>query len=90
MTELRLRDLKGLGVKSEEMLAQVGVDTVADFMAADPFNIYKKLKVKIPSTSLNFLYAMIGAQENRHWKEVKDELKTGILLRLEKMGIAPK
>lgn len=90
MTELRLRNLKGLGIRSEEMLSQVGIYSVEDFMASDPFEVYKKLKEKVPGTSLNALYAMIGAQENRHWKEVKDDLKTAILLRLEAMGIAPK
>ena len=90
MSELRLRNLKGLGIRSEEMLSQVGIYCVDDFIASDPFEIYKSLKEKVPGTSLNMLYAMIGAQENRNWREVKDELKTAILLRLEQMGIAPR
>ncbi|TVZ41799.1 DNA transformation protein [Alteromonadaceae bacterium 2753L.S.0a.02] len=90
MKQKRLSDLKGLGERSEEVLAMVGIHTVEEFLAADPFEIYKDLKATVPGTSINALYAMIGAQEDRHWQAVKNELKTTIILRLEEMGIAPK
>ena len=40
----RLRDLNGFGPKSEEILAKVDIHTVEAFMAADPFELYAKLK----------------------------------------------
>jgi hypothetical protein len=40
--QARLRDLKGFGPKSEEILALVNIDSVEDFMNVDPYqsNLY--------------------------------------------------
>lgn len=75
---------------SESQLAQVGIFTVEQFLAEDPFDLYSKLKEQSNSVSLNFLYAMIGAQENRTWQSVASEDRTQILMRLDDMGLAPK
>ena len=85
-----IRDLKNLGPKSEIMLAQIGINTLTDFNAVDPFEIYKQLKQSHQSTSINFLYAIIGARDNCHWQKVAKEQKTTILLRLDDLGLAPK
>jgi DNA transformation protein len=85
-----LHQLKGLGPKSQAMLLQVGILSVEQFMATDPFAIYAQLHVTIPNLSLNMLYAMIGAQEDVHWQLIKAERKTEILLRLDDMGLAPR
>ena len=85
---MKLRDLKGLGEKSEENLSLVGITSVEQLMAADPFVLYKELKEKVPGTSLNMLYAIIGARENISWQQVVRERKTEILVRLDDMGIA--
>lgn len=86
----RLRDLKGFGPKSEEILARVNINNVDDFIAVDPFELYKRLKETVKGTGLNSLYAIIGARENCHWQTVAKEQKIAILLRLEDMGLAPK
>lgn len=82
--------MKGLGPKSSAALRDVGIETVEQFRAHDPFRLYAMLKAKHADTSLNFLYAIIGAQEDVHWQEIKRSRKTAILLRLEEMGLAPK
>lgn len=87
---MKIRELKGLGEKSEEMLQQVGIHSVDEFMQADPFDIYRKLKAQIPGTSLNALYAMMGAQENLDWRDIAKTRKTEILVKLDDLGIAPK
>ena len=87
---MRLRDLKGFGPKSEEILANVNVSSVEDFMAVDPFDLYKELKEKVKGTGLNSIYAIIGAREGLHWQEVSRTRKSEILMRLDDMGIAPK
>ena len=87
---MRLRDLKGFGPKSEEILAKVNVNSVDDFMASDPYSLYKDLKEKVKGTGLNSIYAIIGAQEGLHWQEISRTRKTEILIRLDDMGIAPK
>ena len=40
-----------------------------------------------PRASVNLLYALIGAVENRDWREVARSERTTILLRLEEMGL---
>jgi len=82
--------LMGLGPKSKQMLKQVGVTDVQQFLAFDPFELYRLLKQKVPGVSLNMLYAILGAQENVPWQEIKKNRRTEILLRLDDMGIAPK
>ena len=86
----RLRDLKGFGPKSEIIFAEVGIHSVAEFMAIDPYDLYKKLKEQVKGTGLNSIYAIIGARDGIHWLEVSRTRKTEILLRLDDMGIAPK
>lgn len=89
-----ITDLRGLGPKSKAMLHSIGVTSVEQFMAADVFVLYARIQSEHQSanpsanqaTSLNLLYAMIGAQENRHWQEIKRERRLEILLRLEAMG----
>ena len=87
---MRLRDLKGFGPKSEEILAEVNINSVDDFMAIDPFELYKQLKLKVKGTGLNSIYAIIGAREDIHWQEVAKTRKEEILYRLDDMGLAPK
>jgi len=90
MQKLRLRDLKGFGSKSEEILAKVDIHSVDDFMKTEPFELYAKLKEKVKGTGLNSIYAIIGAQQDIHWQEVARSRREEILLRLDDMGLAPK
>lgn len=87
---MRLRDLKGFGPKSEEILAKVNIHNVDEFMACDPFELYKQLKLTVKGTGLNSIYAIIGARENIHWQEVAKTRKVEILMQLDDMGLAPK
>lgn len=87
---MRLRDLKGFGPKSEEILAKVNIHSVDDFMAIDPFELYKQLKLNVKGTGLNSIYAIIGAREGIHWQDVARTQKQEILFRLDDMGLAPK
>ena len=43
----RLRDLKGFGPKSEEILASVEIHSIEDFMAIDPFELYATLPATV-------------------------------------------
>jgi len=85
----RLRDLNGFGPKSEEILEKVGIIGVEDFMAIDPYELYRQLK-PIKGMGMNSIYAIIGARENVSWLEIARERKTEILLTLDDMGLAPK
>ena len=82
--------LRGLGPKSRDMLGRVGVTSAAELEASDPFTLYARIKTVDAKASLNLLYALIGAIENRDWREVAREDKTRILMRLDDLGLAPK
>lgn len=86
----RLRDMRGLGLRSEEWLPLVGIDSPAALRAADPFEVYARLKATVPGTNVNALYALIGAIEDRHWQDIKRERRGEIVLRLDEMGLAPR
>jgi DNA transformation protein len=85
----RLRDLNGFGPRSEEILAEVGIHSVDDFMAIDPYDLYGKIK-PMKGMGLNSIYAIIGARENLSWLDVANTRKTEILMRLDDLGLAPK
>ena len=87
---MNVASLKGLGPRSSAALREIGIESVKELLGRDPFDVYAELKAKVPGTSLNFLYALIGAIEDVHWQEIKRTRRTAILLRLEEMGIAPK
>ena len=85
----RLRDLNGFGPRSEEILAEVGIHSVLDFMSVDPYELYARIK-PMKGMGLNSIYAIIGARENISWIEVKNTRKAEILMRLDDLGLAPK
>lgn len=86
--QIRLGDLQGFGPKSEEILAQVNIFSVEEFMAIDPYELYSRIR-HLKGIGLNSIYAIIGARENIPWLEVAQTRKTEILMRLDDMGIAP-
>lgn len=86
---LRLSDLKGFGPKSEEILAQVNIHSVEQFLNCDGFELYAALKKTVKGTGLNSIYAILGAQQDVHWQEIARTQKYEILLRLDDMGLAP-
>lgn len=88
-TPKRLRDLNGFGPRSEEILADVGINSIDDFMAIDPYLLYAKLK-PMKGMGLNSIYAIIGARENLSWLVIAKDRKTEILMRLDDLGLAPK
>lgn len=85
----RLRDLTGFGPRSELILAEVGIHSVEEFMAIDPYDLYAKIK-PMKGIGLNSIYAIIGARENIPWLEVANTRKAEILMRLDDLGLAPK
>ena len=80
----RLRDLKGLGPESQRQLNTIGIDTRADLEAMGPARAFLKLgKERNKPPSLNFLYAMVGALEDRHWLDIAQSEKCRLLMELD-------
>lgn len=82
--------LRNFGPKSQAWLAGLGIEDLAALRRADAFQVYARLKAQGVPVSLNLLYALLGAQQDRDWREVKREERSAILLRLDDMGLAPR
>ena len=80
----RIRDLRGLGAKSEESLAQVGIRSVDDLRAIGPVMAFYRLRMRSRERgealpSMNFLYALVGALSDRPWQEVARSERADLL-----------
>lgn len=82
-----LADLPNFGPQSQQWLQAVGIRTIADLRAQDPYEVYARLRANIPGVSLTMLYAILGAVEDRSWLDIKRERRTAILLELERRGL---
>jgi DNA transformation protein len=68
--------LPGLGPKSTEWLAEVGITTVAELREVGAIAAYRRLKHWNPRlVSLNALYALHAAVHGLHWRAVDDATK---------------
>ncbi len=85
-----VESMQALGPMSRRLLAQIGVKSASQLRARDPFDVYAQLKALDNSVSLNMLYGLIAAIEDRDWREVARSDRTRILMRLDDLGLAPK
>src|SRR3984957_15173059 len=85
---LRIRDLRNLGAKSEEMLGEIGVRSADELRRRGAVEAFYQLKLAGAASSLNTLWALAGAlepwPEGRHWREVaRGDERLSLLLSLE-------
>ena len=79
-----LSKLKGLGPKSEKCLNEIGIHTEEDLARTGAVKTFIKLKKECSTKpSLNFLYALVGAIENKHWADIAKSEKSCLLMELE-------
>jgi DNA transformation protein and related proteins len=78
-----LATLPGLGPASAALLARAGVRNAAALRTRDAFDLYAELKALDARTTLNMLYALIGAQEDVDWRTIARERRTAIALELD-------
>lgn len=86
---MSLKQLPGLGPKTEGLLKSVGIQTKEGFMAWDPVALYAHIVRQKGKTSINLLYAFIGAQEGVSWLVIAQERRSELLIMLDDLGIAP-
>lgn len=79
----RLRDLPGLGPKSEAMLDEIGIKDDADLRRIGPVRAFLMLRKQGRNPSLNLLYAMTGALNGKNWLEVAQSQRVELLLELD-------
>ncbi len=77
-----LARLQGLGPASEKALNAIGIHSRADLEAIGPVQAFLRLRAR-GRVSLNFLYAMVGALEGRHWADIARGEKDRLLLELD-------
>jgi len=78
-------DLPGLGPKSLAVLKQVGVESREQLVALGAITAYQRVQ-RLGGEfkpSLNLLYALVGAIEQRDWREVARQEKLRLLTELE-------
>lgn len=80
----RLRDMQGLGPKSEAWLIEVGIHTPEELREMGAIRAFIRLKNECSTPpSLNFLYAMVGAIEGESWLSIAKHEKGRLLTELE-------
>jgi DNA transformation protein and related proteins len=70
-----------------QMLTSVGVTDAKQLRKADLYQLYARIKAHNPRTSINLLYAMMGAVDDVDWREVAKDRRTEVLMRLQDMGM---
>lgn len=80
---MRIRDLRGLGPKTEEQLRCVGVESPEDLIEIGAVEAFVRLRRSGAKPSLNFLYAMVGALEDRSWLDIAQNERESILMALD-------
>ena len=79
-----LSKLKGLGPKSEQQLNEIGIYTRKELKNIGPVNAFITLQRECSiKPSLNFLYAMVGALEDRHWTDIAKSERERLLFELD-------
>lgn len=81
---MKVSQLKGLGPKTEKYLNNIGIYTRDDLAAVGAVPAYLKL-IESGQTipHLSFLYALVGALEDRSWLDIANTEKERLLYELE-------
>ena len=86
--KLRIRDLRNLGVKSEQLLADIGIRSADELRRQGAVRSYAELRRAGAAPSLNMLWALAGAldpwPEGTHWREIaRGSARLSLLLAVE-------
>ncbi|MBI9072834.1 MAG: TfoX/Sxy family DNA transformation protein [Melioribacteraceae bacterium] len=71
--------MKNLGPESRKKLEEVGIFNYKDLLQFDSISVYVEVKKKFPDTSLNFLWALEGAIQNKDWRDITKSEKQNLL-----------
>jgi len=79
-----INELSCLGPTSEKMLATIGVHNKEDLQDIGPVQAYLELEQHYkPKPSLNLLYAMTLALEDRPWPSLTKEERVNLIMEVE-------
>jgi hypothetical protein len=93
--KLRIRDLRNLGVKTEQLLGAIGIYSADSLRKQGAVRAFAELKRTGTANSLNMLWALAGAldpwPEGTHWREIaRGEQRLSLLLAVEDLEGQPK
>ena len=78
--------LRNLGPKSARLLAEAGIRTVAELRLIGPAKAYMRAETLAPrSVSLNLLWAIAAALDNRDWREMTQKEKDLLLAQIRRL-----
>ena len=91
--KLRIRDLRNLGLKSEQMLGEIGIFSADELRRQGAVRSFAELKRAGVAPSLNMLWALAGAldpwPEGTHWRQIaRGESRLSLLLAVEDLESA--
>ena len=91
--KLRIRDLRNLGLRSEQVLAEIGILTADELRRQGAVRTFAELRRAGPAPSLNMLWALAGAldpwPEGTHWREIaRGESRLSLLLAVDDLEAA--
>lgn len=79
----KIRDMQGLGPKSEAMLASAGITTAEALREIGAVPAFLAVKRAGLPASLNLLWALEGALTGQHWKDIARVERTRLLIALD-------
>lgn len=81
---MKREKMRGLGPKSLQCLNDIGITSLAQLRQRGAVAVYIALKIGDKcQPSLNMLYALEGAIENRDWRDVAKNERDRLLIELE-------
>ncbi len=81
--ETQLRDMKGLGPKSCEMLTEAGITTLEQLRQLGSVAAYVKTRQCHSRASLNLLWALESVLTDIPWQQIAKQHRTSLLLALD-------
>lgn len=78
-----IADLPGLGPRSQQMLAQAGIQSVGQLRELGAVAAYVRTRRATGGVSLNLLWGLEAALSGLPWQVVAREHRTSLLLALE-------
>lgn len=79
---MNLAVLPNLGLRSQQMLAAVGIDTLQRLRELGAVRAYLRVKRNGGNASLNLLWALEGALTGQHWQVVAKQERLRLLMEL--------
>jgi DNA transformation protein and related proteins len=78
--------LRNLGARSERVLAEAGIRTIAELRLIGPAKAYVRAKALAPrSVSLNLLWAIAAGLEDRDWRTLAQKEKDSLLAQIRSL-----